>query len=164
MAYLMGIDFGGSSSKLTLIDISGEVIWESSVEYPTYYPYLRWCEQRPEDWENALSQNIKKLLEVKEIDPADIIAIAIDSATHTNVLCDENFNPLRPAIYWTDSRSVLQVERLKKEYGTLILEQCFHCPDTIWTLPQLLWVKENEPDIFESCAISFLKRIIFVIS
>lgn len=158
MTYLLGIDFGGSSSKLTLIDISGEIIYENAVEYPTYYPCGGWCEQRPEDWSNALSQNIKKLIEVKGINPEDILAIALDSATHTSVLCDENFEPLRPAIFWTDSRAFLQADRLKKEFGPLIFEQCFHCPDTIWTLSQLLWVKENEPENFRKLRYIFFEK------
>lgn len=158
MTYLLGIDFGGGSSKLTLIDTSGKIVYENAVEYPTYYPCVGWCEQKPEDWDSALSQNIKKLLEVKGINSADILAISIDSATHTSVLCDENFKPLRPAIFWTDSRSVLQVEKLKKEFGSVIFEKCFHCPDTIWTLPQLLWVKENEPENFSKLRYIFFEK------
>ncbi len=158
MTYLLGIDFGGSSSKLTLIDTSGRAVWENAVEYPTYYPRKGWCEQKPEDWERALIDNVRKLFEVKKINPSEILAIAVDSATHTNVLCDENFVPLRPAIFWTDSRSARQVQKLKKEYGQLIFEQCYHAPDTIWTLPQLLWVKENEPENFKKLRYIFFEK------
>ena len=35
MKYLLGIDFGGGASKATLIDTSGNIIAENTVEYPT---------------------------------------------------------------------------------------------------------------------------------
>lgn len=148
MKYLLGVDFGGGSTKATLIDTAGTIVAEHVVEYPTYYPKLGWCEQSPEDWNAAFAENVKGLLEKSRIKAADILAVAVDSATHTWVMCDEDFRPIRPAIHWTDSRALRQVEFLRENYGDLIYEKCFHRPDTIWTLPQLLWVKEEEPELF----------------
>ncbi|MBO5070561.1 MAG: xylulokinase [Roseburia sp.] len=158
MKYLLGVDFGGGSSKATLIDTTGNIVAENNVEYPTYYPNLGWCEQAPEDWNRALAQNVKGLFEKSNIVPADILAIAIDSATHTWVMCDEASRPLRPAIHWTDSRSRGQAEYLKKEYGELIFEKSFHRPDTIWTLPQILWIRENEPENFRKLRYIFFEK------
>ena len=158
MKYLLGIDFGGGSSKATLIDTTGNIIQENTVEYPTSHPNLGWCEQAPEDWSRALSENVKELLKKSETDASDIMALAIDSATHTWVMCDEEFRPLRPAIHWTDSRSRSQAEYLKEAYGNLIFETCFHKPDTIWTLPQLLWVKEHEPELFGKMRYIFFEK------
>lgn len=161
MKYLLGIDFGGGSSKATLIDTAGNIVAENTVEYPTYYPLLGWCEQSPEDWDKALRENIKGLLfegSAKGMQAGDILAIAIDSATHTWVMCDEDYRPLRPAIHWTDSRSRSQVEWLKKECGDLIFAKSFHRPDTIWTLPQLLWVREKEPENFKKLRHIFFEK------
>jgi len=156
--YLLGIDFGGGSSKATLIDITGNIVAENTVEYPTYYPNLGWCEQAPEDWDKALCENVSGLLQKKEICPRDILATAIDSATHTWVMCDRNFKPIRPAIHWTDSRSRSQAEYLKKEDGDIIFQKSFHKPDTIWTLPQILWVKEHEPENFRKLRYIFFEK------
>ena len=158
MKYLLGVDFGGGSTKATLIDMTGKIIQENTVEYPTYYPNLGWCEQAPEDWDIALSQNISAILEKSGIDAADILAVAMDSATHTWVMCDENMEPIRPAIHWTDSRSRSQATRLRDTYGELIFEKSFHKPDTIWTLPQILWVKENEPENFKKIRYIFFEK------
>ena len=89
MKYLLGIDFGGGSSKATLIDTTGNIIAESTAEYPTYYPTPDACEQRAEDWQNALVENISVLKAKSGIDIGDILCVAIDSATHTAVLCDD---------------------------------------------------------------------------
>ncbi len=158
MKYLLGIDFGGGSSKATLIDTVGNIVAENTVEYPTYYPSLGWCEQAPEDWDKALCENVKGLLLKSGIAAGDILAIAIDSATHTWVMCDEDFKPLRPAIHWTDSRSRSEAQWLREEYGELIFEEAFHRPDTIWTLPQLLWVKEKEPENYKKIRHIFFEK------
>lgn len=158
MKYLLGVDFGGGSSKATLIDETGNIAAENTIEYPTYYPNLGWCEQAPEDWEKALCENVQGLLQKSGIQASDILALAIDSATHTWVMCDEDFAPIRPAIHWTDSRSREQAQRLKKEYGEMIFEKSFHKPDTIWTLPQILWVKEHERSNFEKLRYIFFEK------
>ena len=146
MKYLLGIDFGGGASKATLLSEKGEISAESTVEYPTYYPQSGWAEQNPGDWYEATCKNILSVIEKSGINSCDILAVSLDAATHTAVLTDESFSVLRPAIYWTDTRSIQQVNRLKSE--EFILKQALHKPDTIWTLPQLMWVRENEPEIW----------------
>lgn len=158
MKYLLGIDFGGGSSKATLIDTLGNIVAENNVEYPTYYPNLGWCEQEPADWNRAFSENVAELLDKAGISSEDILAIGLDSATHTWVMCDEAFRPLRPAIHWTDSRSRDQAKKLKAEYGDLIFEKSFHKPDTIWTLPQLVWVREHETELFKKLRYIFFEK------
>lgn len=158
MRYLLGIDFGGGASKATLLSECGEIIAESTVEYPTYHPFPGACEQKPEEWVAALRRNVKAVLEKSGILSKDIVCIAIDSATHTAVLCDEEKHPLRPAIHWTDSRSVEQVQRLQTPEYSWITAQSYHKPDTIWTLPQLLWIREKEPEIFTRLKYLFFEK------
>ncbi len=158
MKYLLGIDFGGGSSKATLIDTSGKIVAESTAEYPTYYPTPDACEQAPADWQRALVENISVLKEKSGIDTAEILAVAIDSATHTAVLCDENMQPLRPAIHWTDSRSKKEARELGAAHGEEIFKLTYHRPATMWTLPQLLWVRNNEPEIYEKIRYIFFEK------
>ena len=158
MKYLLGIDFGGGASKATLLDTSGNIVAENTVEYPTYTPTPDACEQSPEDWISALCENCKTLLTVSKISPQDILCVAVDSATHTGVVCDEDFRPLRRAIHWTDSRSRKQSKYLLEHYGEDIFQKTYHKPDTIWTLPQLLWLKENEPEVFSKIRYVFFEK------
>lgn len=158
MKYLLGIDFGGGASKATLLDTNGNIVADTGAEYPTLYPAGGACEQRPEDWIKALCENVAALLNKSGIDPADILMIAVDSATHTSLVCDADFAPLRPAMHWTDTRSRLQADRLREQLGEEIFKKTFHKPDTIWTLPQLLWLKENEPDVFANTRYIFFEK------
>lgn len=158
MKYLLGIDFGGGASKATLIDTNGRIVAESSVEYPTLYPENGACEQDPADWIAALCENTKGILKKSAIDPRDILTVAIDSATHTSVVCDGVLEPLRHAMHWTDTRSRLQADRLRETLGERIFELTYHKPDTIWTLPQLLWLRENETELFEKIRYVFFEK------
>ena len=80
--------------------------------------------------------------------------MSLDAATHTAVLADENFNVLMPSVYWTDTRCKKQAAAIADD--EVILKQALHRPDTIWTLPQLMWIKENMPEIWKKT-----KRIMF---
>lgn len=156
MKYLLGIDFGGGASKATLIDVNGNIICENTVEYDTLHPENGACEQRPEDWINALIENSNAIIKNSGINPANILGMAVDSATHTFVMCDKFFKPLANAIHWTDSRSRAEAEQLKEKYGDEIFRKTFHEPQTIWTLPQLLYIKNTQPKLF-----SKIKHILF---
>ncbi|MBO5726376.1 MAG: hypothetical protein J6S00_04880, partial [Clostridia bacterium] len=100
MKYLLGIDFGGGASKVTLLSEEGQIIAENTVEYPTYHPTDNACEQAPNDWLNALCENTTAVLKKSGIDASHIAAIAIDSATHPSLVCDENFAPLTTRAFW----------------------------------------------------------------
>ena len=149
MKYLLGIDFGGGASKATLLCENGEIAATATYEYETYYPKNGYAEQNPYDWYVATKENIKAVLSKSKIDPEKIKAVCLDAATHTAVIMDKNFNVLRPAIYWTDTRTKKEVAFLNENYKDLIVKQVLHEPGTIWTLPQLMWIKENEPEIWQ---------------
>ncbi len=156
MKYALGIDFGGGASKATLLSEEGRIAATNTVEYKTLYPQNGRTEQDPMDWYNATKENIRAVLDKSGVDPSDIMAVSLDAATHTAVIMDEDFNVLRPSIYWTDIRSIDEVQYLKDNYGKFIYDTVLHIPDTIWTLPQLMWVKNNEPQIW-----SRVKKIMF---
>ena len=88
MRYLLGIDFGGGASKATLLREDGRIIADNTVEYPTLHPTPDACEQSPKDWLRALCENTKEILKKSGVSAEDIAAVAIDSATHTCLVCD----------------------------------------------------------------------------
>lgn len=156
MKYVLGIDFGGGASKATLLSSDGKICAVNTYEYKTLYPQNGWVEQDPADWYAATKENIRAVLEKSGVSAADIAAVSLDAATHTAVVMDADFNVLMPSIYWTDIRSVGEVAYLKENYGELIVKTALHTPDTIWTLPELLWVKNNKPEIWKK-----VKKIMF---
>ena len=146
MKYLLGIDFGGGASKATLLCEDGTICATSTTEYKTSYPKPGYAEQNPDDWVKATCENIKSVLSKSGVSPDSICAVSLDAATHTAVIMDENFNVIRPSIYWTDTRSTQEVSFLKENYSDTIQKQVLHKPDTIWSLPELMWIKNNEEE------------------
>lgn len=145
MKYLLGIDFGGSSSKATLLGEDGHVYATAVREYPTYYPRNGWAEQDADDSWQALVGNVREILRTSRVNPENITAMALDAATHTAVLLGEDDRPLRRAIYWTDTRASSQAASLKTALGDEIMQACYNSVSSLWTLPQLVWLRENEP-------------------
>lgn len=145
----LGVDFGGSSSKATLLREDGRVIAHSTREYPSYHPFPGWYEQDADELYEALLFNIRAILRDSGADPADICAVALDAATHMAVLCDENDRPVRKFIHWSDSRSTDQAARLRRQNGALLEAHAFNAVSSAWTIAQLQWLRDNEPEILE---------------
>lgn len=156
MKYVLGIDFGGGASKATLLREDGKIVATSGTEYETFTTADGGREQNPNDWVNATFINIKNVLEASGVDGNDVECFCFDAATHTAVLLDENFRIVRNSVYWTDTRSEKEKEYLKENFGKDIFEKFKHNVDTIWTLPELLFLKNTEPENY-----SKIKKITF---
>src|SRR4030067_3011766 len=147
--YLVGLDIGTGNLKSIIVRADGTVVGSSSQELVTSYLHPGWTEQNPGDWYWAFCKTVREALNQSKIDTKKIVAVCFDAAAHTPVLLDENDQILRPAILWTDQRSVKQAEWLNNNYGDRIFKIGYQRANPTWTLPQLLWVKENEAHIFE---------------
>lgn len=147
---LLGVDLGGSSSKATLIDSQGNVLATASREYPAYSPKPGWLEQDADDLFDAVIVNIKACIEKAGIDGKAISALAIDAATHMAVLCGADDKPLRRFIHWSDARSGAQTKFLKENFSELLRESSANSVSPAWTLPQMMWLRENEPEVIKN--------------
>ena len=143
-AQMLGIDMGTGGCKVTVLDYGGKHLVTASHEYPTVYPRPGWAEQDPEKWLQALEITLKGVMLNENVHSDNIQSIGISGATHSFVVANKAGRPLRPAMLWTDTRAVRQVDRLNKECGEDIFRITLHRPNVHWTLPQLLWLKEHE--------------------
>lgn len=146
MLYI-GIDLGTSAVKLLLVNELGEIIKEISREYPVSYPHSGWSEQNPEDWWNAVLDGVKAL--ITDADKTQIAGIGCGGQMHGLVVLDENDKVIRPAILWNDGRTSKEVEYLNNVIGRDVLsENTANIAFAGFTAPKLLWMKNNEPDLF----------------
>ncbi len=151
MNYYIGADLGTSALKLVLTDESAEIIKTVSKEYPLYFPKPNYSEQNPEDWWEAVKSGIKELIE--EINPKDVKGIGIGGQMHGLVMLDKNGTPLRPAILWNDTRTGKETEYLNTVIGKDKLQKLTgNIAFAGFTAPKVLWVKNNEPALFEKCS------------
>lgn len=150
MSYLIGIDIGTSGTKTVLFDEAGNTIASSTVEYPMYQPRAGWAEQDPEDWWKAACSTIRQVLAQSGINPADVKGIGLSGQMHGAVLLDREDQVLRKAIIWCDQRSIRECEQITSLVGRERLVEITANPAlTGFTASKVMWVKNNEPEVFE---------------
>jgi xylulokinase len=102
---LLGIDVSTTGVKALLVDERGRVIASETTGLALSTPRPLWAEQQPEDWWQATSASLRRLLARPGIDAAAIAAIGLTGQMHGLVLLDERGRALRPAILWNDQRA-----------------------------------------------------------
>ena len=152
MSYLIGVDCGTSGTKTVLFDQGGAVIASNTIEYPMYQPKNGYAEQDPTDWANAMINTIKSVMSQSGVDKHDVKGIGISGQMHGLVMLDKNGEPLRRSIIWCDQRTAAQVDKMNDILGREKLIEITANPAlTGWTAAKILWVRDNEPEIYEKC-------------
>ena len=147
MRLYLGCDLGTSGLKLTLLNEKGEIVRDLTKNYPLLLPLPGYSEQDPLEWVKALKEGILEILTPQE--KPCLRSIAIDGQMHGLVILDEQGKVLRPAILWNDGRSVKEVDYLNNEIGQdVLLKRTCNIAFAGFTLPKLLWVKNNEPELY----------------
>ncbi len=149
MAYFLGIDTSTTSSKALLIDEKGEVVAVASNPHTLQTPKPLWSEQDPREWWVAVSASIKSVLEQAGIGGEGVAAVGLTGQMHGLVLLDDAGNVLRPAILWNDQRTQAQCDEIHQIVGKeKFIQITGNVALTGFTAPKILWVKENEPEVF----------------
>ena len=147
MKYFIGADLGTSALKLLLVDSDGKILNTVTKSYDVSYPKPGWSEQSPSDWWNAFTVGVKEL--TKDFDKEKITAICTAGQMHGLVILDKNDEVIRPAILWNDGRTYKETEYLNEVIGKQKLSDLTaNIAFAGFTLPKILWVKNNEPENF----------------
>jgi len=149
MNYFLGIDTSTTGSKALLIDEHGEVVATASSPHTLQTPRPLWSEQDPHEWWGAVTASIKSVLESAGIGGERIGAVGLTGQMHGLVLLDEAGKVLRPAILWNDQRTQSQCDEIHARIGKeKFIQITGNVALTGFTAPKILWVKENEPDVY----------------
>lgn len=145
--YYIGVDLGTSALKLIMMNSKGELVKSVSKEYPLYFPHSGWSEQNPIDWFLAVKEGLKEICEGAD---DKIAGISFGGQMHGLVILDKDDNVLRPAILWNDNRSTKETDCLNNVIGKEKLSKLTaNIAFAGFSAPKILWVKNNEPEIFE---------------
>lgn len=150
MDYLLGIDAGTTAFKAVLFDKEGKEIAVAACEYDLEYPLPGWVEVDSEKYWEAFTSVLQTILSKFTGNTKEIKALAIASQGETLICIDHDGNPLRKAIVWLDNRAGSEVEKIKTDFGTYITYKKTGQPDIVptWPAAKILWIRNNEPDIF----------------
>ncbi len=152
MKYLLGVDLGTSGTKTVLFDEKGTVIASASREYPLIQPQNGWAEQDPESWYQAAIDTAAEVIKKSAVSNEDIVGLGISGQMHGLVMLDKDGKVLRNAILWCDARTSRQCEEITALVGAKRLIEINANPALVgFTAPKILWVRENEPELYEKC-------------
>ncbi|MFK3936359.1 xylulokinase [Alkalihalobacillus sp. NPDC078783] len=153
MSHVIGIDSGTSAVKLLLVSKTGEVEIEVSKPYPLIQEKSGYSEQDPAQWIIQTIEGLTELVKQFNGDSEQIEGISFSGQMHGLVLLDTSNKVLRPAILWNDTRTTSECREIEKLVGEGALLEITRNPTLEgFTLPKILWVKKNEPEIFSKTA------------
>lgn len=149
MNYLIGIDIGTSGTKTVLFDTEGNVIGSSLKEYDIIQKKVGWAEQDPESWWQATKESLKEIIEEAKIDTTLIKGIGLSGQMHGLVVLDKEGNVLRDSIIWCDNRTTEEAKQIEETVGReKLVEITGNIAIPSFTLAKLLWVRNNEPEVY----------------
>lgn len=147
--YFLGIDTSTTGSKALLINGTGEVVATASSPHTLQTPKPQWSEQNPPEWWEAVSTSIRAVLAKAGLQGEDVAAIGLTGQMHGLVLIDEAGQVLRPAILWNDQRTQAQCDEIHRRIGKeRFIQITGNVALTGFTAPKILWVAQNEPDVY----------------
>ena len=147
--YTLGIDIGTTSVKVILISSAGRIEAEATRAHDLLSPYQNWAEEDAGIWwENAVSA-VKEIADREPDKMRRVCAVGCSGMVPALVLLDENGEPLRNTIQQNDARAIEQIDRIA---GILDQDELYARTggrtNQQHILPRLLWVKENEPEVW----------------
>ncbi len=153
MNYFLGIDVSTTGVKALLVDRQGNVAGSATSDLPLSTPKPLWSEQDPHDWWDGAVRSIRKVLADTGVGGAEVGGIGLTGQMHGLTLLDAAGEVLRPAILWNDQRTGAQCDEIRRRLGRAHLIQVTgNDALTGFTAPKILWVQENEPEVYARVA------------
>ncbi len=147
-AYL-GIDFGTSGLKVTLLGSEGSVLRQSEASYQVAAPAPGHAETHPGEWATALDDALMRTLGGGG---AAVAAIGVTGQMHGVVLVDRDGEPVRPALLWPDSRATSVLPRWR-ELAPAVRAGLANPLAPGMAGPLLTWLSEHEPSALAATAL-----------
>lgn len=150
--FIGGLDVGTTGCKLTVYDDKGNFIYNS---YKEYEVSRQGGEHEIDAGEifNAVCAVIKD-----SAGEVELSAIGVTTFGETFVLLDKNDSVLLPSMLYTDPRGESECIELCKLLGEDRLTYISGVkPHQMYSLPKIMWVKKNRPEIFKK-----VKRIMLM--
>lgn len=149
---IAGLDIGTTGCKVTVFDHSGRELDTAYCDYPS----SRNSTEHVIDVSGILEGVVTVLSEIAK-NHADIAGLGVTSFGETFVLTDEEGIPLHRAMLYTDPRGAGQCAALTEKLGRdTIIQITGVAPHEMYSLPKIMWIKENMPEIYAQAKHIFL--------
>ncbi|MBQ2690112.1 MAG: hypothetical protein IJG05_08565, partial [Solobacterium sp.] len=146
---VIGVDIGTTAVKAVLVSSEGYIIDEVREAHDLISLKPGWAEENAADW---WCNTIAALRKLKEHSPdlfSRVECVGITGMLPAIVMLDEAGEPVRNTIQQNDARSVEQIRFITER---LDQEELFRLTGGYTNqqhiLPRMMWVRDNEPDVF----------------
>lgn len=151
----LGVDIGTYQSKGVLVDSTGRIRAQAARDHKMLVARPGWAEHdADQDWWGDFVFITKALLAESQVEPQEIAAIATSAIGPCMLPLDAKGRPLRAGVlYGVDTRASAQIAALNARIGAArILDRCGNALTSQSVGPKILWLKEEEPDIYARAA------------
>jgi xylulokinase len=148
--FVLGIDMGTGSTKGVLARPDGTIVATASRPHSMSLPRPGWAEMDAEqDWWGDIAALARELVPAAE--GGRIAGVCVSGLGPCVLVCDGELQPLRAGIlYGIDMRATREIDELTERYGeAAIVEHGGKALSTQAVGPKLLWIRRNEPDVWE---------------
>ena len=148
---ILGIDIGTTSLKAAVFDGEGAQKASAVVEYSLLTPETTRVEAPCAVYFDSIVECMRIIASGGGLDTGKITVVGFSVQGETLCFLDDKGEPLCNAIVWMDNRAGAQAEKLRERFGD---ELCYKVTGQVsfeacWPAAKVLWMKENEPDLFE---------------
>ena len=140
-----GLDVGTTGCKLTIYNASGQFIHNEYIEYE-----VKRRNGAHEIDTGAIFDAVCAVIEKSCQKHPELSAIGITTFGETFVALDDNDNILLPSMLYTDPRGEEETKELCKKLGEDKITYIAGVkPHPMYSLPKIMWIKKNKPEIYE---------------
>ena len=154
--YILGIDIGTTSVKTILLSSAGFIADETTQNHDLLSLYPGWAEEDASVWWKDTVDTVRTLMERNPDKRDSIAAIGVSGMVPAIVMLDENDMPVRNTIQQNDARAISQIEKVTAALDQdELFDRVGGYTNQQHVIPRLLWVKENEPEVYAKGRVVF---------
>jgi xylulokinase len=159
--FILAHDLGTTGNKAALFDINLNLVSQTKVDYPLFYPKPGWAEQNAEDYWNSVVKATHTLINESKVNQNDIFALIFDCQMNCTVPITIEGIPLMHCINWLDTRAAAITHKFTKgiikiaNFGLrnllMFIKITGGGPGINGKDPisHILWIKKNMPEVYE---------------
>lgn len=144
MMAIGGLDIGSTGAKITVMNQNGKLLYSGYQDYPVARNVSAHEVDAEDIWEV-----VKSLLKEAAVEAPELSAIGITSFGESFVLLDGKGEVLLPTMMYTDPRGEAEADQLQIKLGDdFIKTTAGVASHPMYSLPKLMWIRDNEPGVF----------------
>lgn len=146
---LLGIDLGTTNVKVSVVTGGGEILGLSTRPLGLINTEPGWVEQDSRQWWESTVDCIREILTNVALPAGNIGGIGVSGQGTGATPVDTHGVALRHSIIWMDRRSEVIARRLSI-HRDRVFELSGNDIDPVYNSLAMIWIKENEPKLFEA--------------